>query len=188
MFSLTLSPTALIGVNWQLDLPLEFTVDSDIDPKKFGYPKPLEEKKEEAKVRVKTVELSMTAKAKAKAKKKKDDDDDDDEEKMQLDKEEKKEKEEKKAKDKANDEEVENPFANPIRITRQQKPTVLFVNKQRYHPVYENDNHKSGIVVLRDNSPDESEDVVKVSVPPIGGDDDGDEPPPPEPFDWSPPN
>jgi 26S proteasome regulatory subunit N2 len=72
MLSLTFTPTALIGVNWQLDLPKDFKVNcGDADMSKFAYPKPLEEKKADKKVRVKVAELSTTAKAKAKSAKKK---------------------------------------------------------------------------------------------------------------------
>ena len=46
-FSLTLAPTAVIGVNKELKIPGSFKLKCDAKPSLFAYPEPLEEKKEE---------------------------------------------------------------------------------------------------------------------------------------------
>jgi len=194
MLSLSFVPTALIGVNVHLDMPVDFAVDCDADLKEFEYPKPLEEKKEKKQVRVKTAVLSTTAKSKARqALKNTDsstsmevDDDDSDEKKEEL-----AEKEEAESKAKADAEAIATKLTNPLRVTRKQSNVIKFKTDadQRYTPVYTKGTHKTGIVVLKNNAPDEPEDVVKVAVPPTGGDDDdGDNAvPPPEPFEWTEP-
>jgi 26S proteasome regulatory subunit N2 len=71
--SLCFSPSALIGVNKNLDIPKAFTVKIEGgDPLRFNYPDPTVEKKEEKKERIKTVQLSTTAHSKAKEKVKED--------------------------------------------------------------------------------------------------------------------
>ncbi|GBG24717.1 26S proteasome non-ATPase regulatory subunit 1 [Hondaea fermentalgiana] len=191
MISLTLTPTALIGVNWQLDMPTNFEVDCYEDLKFFDYPKPMQEKKEKKQVRVKTAVLSMTAKAKAReALKRKDtgldameEDEDDDTKKKTKSK-------------KSNSPEHEAPvtkLTNPLRVTAQQSKYIRFKtdDRQRYVPVYPMD-HPMGIFVLRDRQPGEDEDVMKVAVPPtgaaMGADDDEDSAEPPAPFEWTEPS
>jgi hypothetical protein len=44
-----------------------------------------------------------------------------------------------------------------------------------------------GVVVLRDTTPEEQQEVLKVAVPPTG-DVDPNEPSAPEPFFWTPPS
>lgn len=66
MLSLSLTPTAVIGLNQDLKMPKGFSLVCNAKRKMFAYPPMLKVKKEEAKQRVKTVELSTTAKAKAK--------------------------------------------------------------------------------------------------------------------------
>merc|ERR1711968_216895 len=69
-FSLTLTPTAVIGVNKDLKIPSSFKLKCDARPSLFAYPDPLTEVVEEKKERVETAVLSITSKAKAKAAKK----------------------------------------------------------------------------------------------------------------------
>merc|ERR1711988_1497967 len=69
-FSLTLTPTAVIGVNKDLKIPSSFKLKCDARPSLFAYPEPLTEVVEEKKERVETAVLSITSKAKAKAAKK----------------------------------------------------------------------------------------------------------------------
>mmetsp|Transcript_12367 Transcript_12367/g.39581 ORF Transcript_12367/g.39581 Transcript_12367/m.39581 type:complete len:421 (-) Transcript_12367:62-1324(-) len=196
MLSLSFAPTALIGVNAELDLPVNFEVDCDKDLKEFDYPKPLQEKKEKKQVRIKAAVLSTTAKAKARQALKKSDsstamEEDDGEE----DKAEAKETKE----DHPEDEGPVTKLTNPLRVTRNQSNYISFKtdSSQRYTPVYRDASHKTGIVVLQDDNPDEPEDVVKVAVPPTSGaaggssssndDDDDEELTPPEPFTWKAP-
>ena len=65
MLGLAFSPTALIGLNKDFDMPTLFTVHCAAKPSQFAYPKMTEVKKEEKKERVATVSLSTTARAKA---------------------------------------------------------------------------------------------------------------------------
>merc|ERR1719238_1447345 len=66
MLSLTMTPTALIGLNADLKMPKSFSVVCKAKRKMFAYPAMLTAKKKAEKKRVATVELSTTAKAKAK--------------------------------------------------------------------------------------------------------------------------
>ena len=50
MISLSFTPTALIGVNENLDLPVEFKVDCTKDLIHFNYPNPIKEKKKKSKL------------------------------------------------------------------------------------------------------------------------------------------
>jgi 26S proteasome regulatory subunit N2 len=65
MLSLALTPTYTIGLNSDFKYPKNFEIQCNSKPSVFGYPKRLEEKKEEKKKRVETVTLSTTAKSKA---------------------------------------------------------------------------------------------------------------------------
>jgi 26S proteasome regulatory subunit N2 len=66
--SLTFAPTALIGLNANLQMP-RLDVSSAARPSLFAYPAPLSDKKEEEVKKVPTAQLSTTARAKSKAKK-----------------------------------------------------------------------------------------------------------------------
>jgi len=201
MISLSFTPTALIGVNHQLDLPRSFSVDCARDLKYFDYPKPLEEKKEKKQVRVKTAVLSMTAKAKARAALKRkesnpnmdvdDDDADGGNDKMEEDEDKTGNKAAKAKEANAPEEEPEARITleNPLRVVRAQSKYIRFKTdrSQRYTPVCRDVSHRTGIIVLQDHSPDEEEDVIKVAVP-VGGDDAEEDAPPPEPFEWEAPN
>lgn len=63
-FSLALSPTALIALNGNFDMPTAFQLQCNAPPSMFAYHKQ-EEKKEEDKKPIATAVLSTTAKAKA---------------------------------------------------------------------------------------------------------------------------
>lgn len=62
--SLAMSPTAVIGLNKDFDLPTSFSVTCNARPSLFAYPAQ-EEKKEDVKEKVVTAVLSTTAKSKA---------------------------------------------------------------------------------------------------------------------------
>merc|ERR1739838_675750 len=88
--SMGFQPTAVIGLNANLDMPV-VKFRSGAKPSTFGYPPNLEEKKKEDKEKVTTAVLSITNKQKRKeAEKKKGKDG---EEKMEEDKKDEKEKE-----------------------------------------------------------------------------------------------
>ena len=83
--SLAFSPTAVIGLNRNLDLPQGFTFVSRAPASAFAYPPPVELEKKEVKKEVKHATLSVTAKAKAKQRRKEEDDKKGDEDKMDVD-------------------------------------------------------------------------------------------------------
>jgi 26S proteasome regulatory subunit N2 len=198
MLGLSFSPTALIGLNKDFDMPTSFSVTCAAKPSLFAYPKMTEAKKEEKKERVATVLLSTTARAKAREARK---------EKLSSEK-----SEDAKMGDAANDEaageadeekgaeETEDAgetveskkkgpeptsfeLSNPSRVTPEQELFVSFNLEQRYVPI--NPRSKpAGIVILIDRNPDEPDDVVQVKLP--STDSNADEAAPPEPFEWSP--
>merc|ERR1712142_252743 len=91
---LAFQPTAVIGLNSNLDMPV-VKIRSGAKPSMFGYPPNLEEKKKEDKEKVTTAVLSITNKQKKKEAEKKKGKDGSGEEKMDVDTEKKDEKKEK---------------------------------------------------------------------------------------------
>merc|ERR1711976_768217 len=83
--SLAFQPTAVIGLNSNLDMPV-VQFKSNAKPSMFGYPPNLEEKKKEDKEKVTTAVLSITNKQKKKEAEKKKGKDGSGEEKMDVDK------------------------------------------------------------------------------------------------------
>lgn len=179
MLGLAFSPTALIGLNKEFDMPTNFTVTCASKPSLFAYPKMTEIKKEEKKELVATVSLSTTARAKARDAKK----DKSEEKEGTADKEnekenegadsskmsddvipagdEKKEDKEKTVKKKKVAEPNQFLLANPSRVTPEQEQFVSFDMQQRYVPI--NPRSKpAGIVILMDRTPDEPEEVLQV--------------------------
>jgi len=65
MFSLTLTPTALIGLNDKLKIPKNFSVKSGAKPSLFAYPEPTQPPKKEETAKTAAAVLSTAAKAKA---------------------------------------------------------------------------------------------------------------------------
>merc|ERR1719160_1982371 len=68
MFSLTLTPTALIGLNENLKIPKNVSYRSKAKPSLFAYPEPMKPPKKEEQSKAATAVLSTAAKAKALAK------------------------------------------------------------------------------------------------------------------------
>eukprot|EP00930_Biecheleria_cincta_P082751 TRINITY_DN72412_c0_g1_i1.p1 TRINITY_DN72412_c0_g1~~TRINITY_DN72412_c0_g1_i1.p1 ORF type:complete len:1069 (-),score=286.13 TRINITY_DN72412_c0_g1_i1:429-3635(-) len=64
MFSLTLTPNALIGLTEKLKIPKNFSVKSGAKPSLFAYPEPLQPPKKEETAKAATAVLSTAAKAK----------------------------------------------------------------------------------------------------------------------------
>merc|ERR1719409_2721143 len=64
MFSLTLTPTALIGLNDKLKIPKNFSLKCNAKPSLFAYPEPLQPPKKEEQVKTASAVLSTAAKAK----------------------------------------------------------------------------------------------------------------------------
>eukprot|EP00928_Gymnodinium_smaydae_P054803 TRINITY_DN3850_c0_g1_i4.p1 TRINITY_DN3850_c0_g1~~TRINITY_DN3850_c0_g1_i4.p1 ORF type:complete len:1088 (-),score=297.05 TRINITY_DN3850_c0_g1_i4:206-3379(-) len=72
MFSLTLTPTAIIGLTEKLKIPKNFSVKSGVRPSLFAYPEPLQPPKKEEQEKTAKAVLSTAAKAnQVKAKKEK---------------------------------------------------------------------------------------------------------------------
>merc|ERR1711962_1163513 len=99
--SLAFQPTAIIGLNSNLDMPVA-QFKSSAKPSTYGYTPNIEEKKKEDKEKVATAVLSITAKQKKK------NDEEDKKEKMEVD-EDKKEVEEKKKEPEPNFKMLSNP-------------------------------------------------------------------------------
>ena len=146
--SLTLQPTALIGVNKELKVPKGFKFVSNAKPSLYDYPTLLKADQKEVKKEAQKVDLSTTAKAKARAAKKAHDKNDKDgmeiepslskglslisEASKNEKKEEKKEGaiEEEKKKDEPTFLELE----NPSRILLKQQKVISYV-ANRYKPI-----------------------------------------------------
>jgi len=207
--SIAFTPTSLIGLNKDFKMPKSFQVKCSAKPSHFAYPKKLEEKKEEKKEKIATVQLSTTAKAKAREARKKAEeksgdlmDTKDDDKTMDTARtenttgtEESKGEEETKAEEKADEEkQSEKPkkkeqepssfmVTNSSRVTPVQEVLMEFDLNQRYVPVRQG-GKAVGIIMLRDQQPNEPEDVAIVEAPALQQD--KDEAEPPEPFEWSP--
>merc|ERR1712210_267836 len=156
-------PTAIIGLNSNLDMPVA-QFKSSAKPSMYGYTPNIEEKKKEDKEKAATAVLSITAKQKKKNAEK-----------------EKKEGEEKKK-------EAEPLFemlANPARVMKAQLKVVT-LEDARYRPM--KDLSIGGIVMLnRTDKGDKDEEIVEpmeVNKASTGSEEEGDEPAPPEPFEW----
>merc|ERR1711970_318929 len=191
---LAFQPTALIGLNSNLDMPV-VQFRSNAKPSTYGYPAQLEEKKKEDKEKVATAILSITVKQKRKnaEKGKKDGEEkmdvdtekkDDKKEKMEVD--EKKEEEKKEGEEKKKEAEpLFEMLANPARVMKAQLKVVT-LEDARYRPM--KDLSIGGIVMLnRTFKGDKDEEIVEpmeVNKASTGSEEEGDEPAPPEPFEW----
>merc|ERR1711872_687957 len=129
--SLAFQPTALIGLNKDLDMPV-IQFKSNAKPSTYGYPPNLEEKKKEDKEKVATAILSITNKQKRKEA-------------------EKKKKEEKK------EEPLFEMLSNPARVMKAQL-RVVNLEDNKYEPV--KDLNIGGIIML-DNVSGEKETIVE---------------------------
>jgi len=212
--SLSFAPTALIGLDTEMRMPVAFEATCDAKPSLFAYVAPLEEKKEEKKVRITTVELSTTVKARARRKKL-------DRQKSSMSGAEAGESDAPKAdamevegakpagdsaegdatkaaavegvetKDADSKAEAKEPepeptsfkLANPCRVTRRQRPHVVFKSDIRHSPVVHDAHRALGVVMLRDSTPSEPQEFVQVKLQAIG--EDLKEPEPPEDFIWT---
>lgn len=221
--SLAFTPTAVIGLNTDLNMPkMEFK--SSAKPSTFAYPPPLEEKKDKKGEKVEAAVLSITAKQKKKdAEKnkekeekmevddekkdtdkekdsKKKDGEKKDDEKKEVEKENEKnesskkngddKKEEKMETDKEEDEKKKKEpeplfqmLANPARVMRSQLKVLSLPEGCRYAPLKEVS--CGGIIMLKDSTPNETEEIIENVA--AGGPkaEDEEEPEPPEPFEWT---
>jgi len=202
MLSLAFSPTSVIGLNKDLNMPV-ISMKSNAPPELFAYPPMKEEKKKDLGPAAPTAVLSITEKAKKRELKRtksqggmdvdKEGEDKDGEKKeekkegdMDVDKEgEDKdgEKKEEKEEEKPTDHEI---VQNPARVTIPQRQFITFDQDDRYVPVRPGAIATSGIILLTDTKPDEEQHIVENSiVAPEGDEPEGDEPDPPEPFEYT---
>ncbi|KAH1096227.1 hypothetical protein J1N35_013148 [Gossypium stocksii] len=210
--SLSFSPTAFIGLNYDLKVP-RFEFLSHAKPSLFEYPKPTTVPTTTSAVKLPTAVLSTSAKAKARAKKEAEQkanaekssgaessssasitgkgksSSEKDGEAMQVDGPPEK---------KAEPEPSFEILTNPARVVPAQEKFIKFLEDSRYAPVKL---APSGFVLLRDLRPDEPEalsltDAPALTASPAGGSAAGqqssssamavdDEPQPPQPFEFT---
>merc|ERR1711915_154028 len=187
---LAFQPTAVIGLNSNLDMPV-VKIKSNAKPSTYGYPPNLEEKKKEDKEKVSTAVLSITNKQKKKdAEKKKGKDGED---KMEVDekKDDKKEKmdvDEEKKEEKADEPEPNfELLSNPARVMKAQLK-VVSMEDSKYRPM--KDMSIGGVIMLdrAELGADEKEEIVEpILVNKAGSSNDAEEeePAPPEPFQYT---
>merc|ERR1719507_2236885 len=193
---LAFQPTAVIGLNSNLDMPV-VKIKSAAKPSTYGYPPNLEEKKKEDKEKVSTAVLSITNKQKKKdAEKKKgkegdekmdvDEKKDDKKEKMEVD--EKKEDEKEKKEEKADEPEPNfEHLSNPARVMKAQLK-VVSLEDVKYQPI--KDISIGGVIMLNRAKlgSDEKEEIVEPILVNKGGsstESEEEEPAPPEPFQFT---
>ncbi|KAL4147647.1 hypothetical protein PRNP1_011401 [Phytophthora ramorum] len=207
---LSFQTTMVVGLNKDLKLPRGFELTCNAKKSAFATPKRMEEKKEEKKELVATAVLSTTAKARARQAKqdakektvKPSDASGDivmEEKEVPAADEEKKEEENSDAMEV--DAEGAKPatvkkaapvkepsvftFTTPARVTLAQESVISLDTAQRYVPVMHPTQRLAGVIMLRDTTPDEAEDVEAVKAPAAAGAEN--EADPPEPFEWEPP-
>jgi len=173
--SLAMTPTAFIGLNKNLKMPV-FKFKSNAQPSMFAYPPNITSETKAPVEKVNTAILSITKKKETRDKKKG----------MEVEKKpekpaepmdiEKKEKEEPEP-------EFENK-SNPARVTPSQVKHLAFLEEERYVPVKGGD--IVGIVLLKDKQPGTEEVLVTPATTSSGSTDEGNEPEPPEPFEYDP--
>ncbi|CAH0490207.1 unnamed protein product [Peronospora farinosa] len=76
-------------------------------------------------------------------------------------------------------------FSTPARVTLAQESVISLDKSQRYIPVMYPVQRLTGVIMLHDTTPDETEDVKAVQAPAASGAENEAEPP--EPFEWEPP-
>ncbi|KAL8484628.1 hypothetical protein ACS0TY_027070 [Phlomoides rotata] len=198
--SLVFSPTALIGLNYDLKVP-KFEFLSHAKPSLFEYPKPTTVPTTTSAVKLPTAILSTSARAKSRASKKeaekaqekaetssgKGKSSDKDGDSMQVDS-----NTEKKVEPEASFE----MLTNPARVVPGQEKYIKFLEESRYIAIK---SAASGFVLLKDLRPDEPEDLSLTDTPSSTTSNAGtaqqgsaasamavdEEPAPPQPFEYS---
>merc|ERR1712147_61712 len=179
---LAFQPTAVIGLNSNLDMPV-VKIKSAAKPSTYGYPPNLEEKKKEDKEKVSTAVLSITNKQRKKDHEKKKGKEGED--KMEVDeKNDDKEKKEEKADEPEPNFEL---LSNPARVMKAQLK-VVSLEDVKYQPI--KDLSIGGVIMLNRAKlgADEKEEIVEPILVNKGGsstDSEEEEPAPPEPFQYT---
>jgi len=205
--SLAFTPTAMIGLNADLKMPV-FELTSEAKPSLFAYPPPLSTVTATTVARAPTAVLSTTAKRKKKeAEKKKKAEVEggaeasgEKEEKMETDEKEGEEVEKEAAPAKKEPEASSETLANPCRVVLLQEKFIRFAPGGRYQPV--KPGCSAGILVFKDTTPDVPAELVSAvtlsasAAPDVAApaapataaaDAEEEEPLPPEPFEYSAP-
>ncbi|SAM01373.1 hypothetical protein [Absidia glauca] len=170
MLSLSFTPTAIIGLNKNLQTP-RFEFVSNAKPSLFAYPPALKPPSATVVEKVATAVLSTTAKAKARAKKSEKDKsgdqmdvDKEPEEPTKTNEEEDTAKEEQRRKaNKKKKEENYDILENLARVVPAQLKRVTFKDDSRYVPIKKGT--VSGIVLMEDRRPNEEEELIEPSAP-----------------------
>ncbi|KAG2199130.1 hypothetical protein INT47_009869 [Mucor saturninus] len=169
MLSLAFTPTAVIGLNKNLETP-RFEFVSNAKASLFAYPPALKPPSATVVEKVATAVLSTTAKAKARAKKiekEKGDHMDIDEDKPSIKDEEMTEEDKKEERkttvQKKKKEENFEILENMARVVPAQLRHIAFKDDSRYTPVKQE--HVGGIIMLVDRKPEEEEDLIQPRVP-----------------------
>ncbi|ORE11727.1 26S proteasome regulatory complex, non-ATPase subcomplex, Rpn2/Psmd1 subunit [Rhizopus microsporus var. microsporus] len=166
MLSLAFTPTAIIGLNKNLETP-KFEFISNTKPSLFAYPPAIKPPSATVVEKVATAVLSTTAKARARAKKiekEKGEMMDVDKEEQPKDEEMKDESSEKKdERKKKKKEENFETLENMARVVPAQLKHISFKEDSRYAPV--KSENIGGIIMLIDKRPDEEEDLLQPRVP-----------------------
>lgn len=171
MLNLAFTPTAMIGLNKNLETP-RFEFVSNAKASLFAYPPAIKPPSATVVEKVATAVLSTTAKAKARAKKiekEKGDQMDIDEDKpsvkeddsMVVDEEKKEER--KSTQQKKKKEENFEILENMARVVPAQLKHIAFKEDSRYTPVKQE--NVGGIILLVDRKPEEEEDLIQPRVP-----------------------
>ncbi|XP_048546719.1 26S proteasome non-ATPase regulatory subunit 1 homolog A-like isoform X1 [Triticum urartu] len=208
--SLAFSPTAIIGLNSNLEVP-KFEFMSHAKPSLFEYPKPTTEQTTTSAVELPTAILSTYAKAKSRAKKDAESKAAANQEKTAAEAESKANQEkttedasgstsgkaadamqvdstaEKKA---AEPEPAFQILSNPARVVPMQEKFIKFIEGSRYVPV--RPAPCGGFILLQDTQPSEAEELVVLTDAPATGQPVSgasamavdDEPQPPQPFEY----
>jgi len=193
MISLAFSPTAVIGLNKDLNMPVT-AFKSNARPEMFAYPPMKEEKKKDLGPVAPTAVLSITEKSKKrdlKRTKSKTGMDVEEEEAAPAEEEAAPAEEEASAEEEAAAEGEQKPkdheiLQNPARVTISQRDYIAFDQDERYRPVRSGRISGSGVILLTDSKPDDEQVIVEASIPGVEGDEpEGDEPEPPEPFEYA---
>ena len=194
--SLSFTPTAVIGLTKDLQMPKNWTFTSQAKPSLFAYPPLTEVKKEVKAKKAPTATLSVTAKAKAKAKAKGKDDSKEEEKEGAMDIEKavdsmevesdvkEGESSETKKKEKVPEPSFE-VLNNPSRVTFTQQKLITVDAAQRYKPLIPAGRTLSGFILLKDTQPELPEDFITTLKPKTLAPDEVEEASPPEPFEYT---
>jgi 26S proteasome regulatory subunit N2 len=189
--SLAFTPTAVIGLNQDLQMPSNWTFLSNAKPSLFAYQPPTEIKKAVEVAKAPVAQLSVSAKGKGKKK-----------DAMEVEiaapapSSDKMEVDSKPAEGSVEGapapapvEPVPEPLferlSNPSRATHSQARVLAVDTAQRYLPLVGTSRPLSGFVMLRDTQPEVAEELIKQVQPKTLAPDEEEEANAPEPFEFT---